>query len=320
MKKKVNFALSALLVYLCIMVSGCQKSDSTEVLPDSNETAEAIEAPTVGNEKEIPSPTSTSTPIPEPTAEPTPAPVAYEEIDMESALPGIEWIATFEGIINEPKIVIFNDETNKKVIVENGQSVPFESGDMFLVYTPNSEGMSMISGLVVTNSDMKPNYTLLTAESELAADETNVIVTLGTLDELYCTLLKPGIEIPSTSTEAYDTIDTSSTLSGTDWISTFEGTIKNPIIAVYNDETNKKVIVEDGQSVSFENGDIFIVYTPNSEKIAMVSGIEITDIQPRSNYTIYTFKEDYLMDKTEIPLTFTFDTQDTLSCTLQPEL
>ena len=36
---------------------------------------------------------------------------------MESTLPGVEWIKTFDGVIEEPKMVIFNDETNKKVIV-----------------------------------------------------------------------------------------------------------------------------------------------------------------------------------------------------------
>ena len=49
--------------------------------------------------------------------------VVYEGIDMDSTLPGLEWIETFNGVIEEPKFVIFNDETNKKVIVENGQEV-----------------------------------------------------------------------------------------------------------------------------------------------------------------------------------------------------
>ena len=47
----------------------------------------------------------------EPTAEPTPEPVVYEGIDMESTLSGADWMDTFNGIIDEPKIVIFNDET-----------------------------------------------------------------------------------------------------------------------------------------------------------------------------------------------------------------
>lgn len=60
----------------------------------------------------------------------------YEGIDMESTLPGLEWIATFDGIITEPKFVIFNDATNKKVIVENGQEVEFCDTDVFAVFFP----------------------------------------------------------------------------------------------------------------------------------------------------------------------------------------
>lgn len=61
--------------------------------------------------------------------------VVYEGIDMESTLPGVEWIETFYGIIDEPKLVVFNDETNKKVILENGQKVDFSTTDILAVYT-----------------------------------------------------------------------------------------------------------------------------------------------------------------------------------------
>ena len=62
--------------------------------------------------------------------------VVYEGIDMESTLPGLEWIETFNGVIEEPKLVIFNDETNKKIILENGQKIEFSDGDNLLIYAP----------------------------------------------------------------------------------------------------------------------------------------------------------------------------------------
>ena len=62
-------------------------------------------------------------------------PVIYEGIDMESTLPAGEWTGTFLGIINEPKFVVTNSETNKKVIVEEGQKVVLEEGDVLGVYT-----------------------------------------------------------------------------------------------------------------------------------------------------------------------------------------
>ena len=78
----------------------------------------------------------------EPTEEPTPEPVVYEGIDMESTLPGADWLDTFDGIINEPKLVIFNDETNRKVIVENGQKIDFSDTDALVIYIPKGKEAS----------------------------------------------------------------------------------------------------------------------------------------------------------------------------------
>lgn len=82
--------------------------------------------------------------------------VVYEGIDMESTLPGLEWIATFDGIITEPKFVIFNDETNKKVIVENGQEVEFCDTDVFAVFLPL---VGFGEGGVVYRKDLEDNLT-----------------------------------------------------------------------------------------------------------------------------------------------------------------
>ena len=63
-------------------------------------------------------------------------PVVYEGIDMESTLPWREWIKTLDDIITEPKFVIVNDTTNKKIILENGQKIAFESTDILVLYYP----------------------------------------------------------------------------------------------------------------------------------------------------------------------------------------
>ena len=60
--------------------------------------------------------------------------VVYEGIDMESTLPGLEWIATFDGIITEPKFVIFNDETTKLSAFDVTDSWKFEPHDMWKEY------------------------------------------------------------------------------------------------------------------------------------------------------------------------------------------
>lgn len=41
-----------------------------------------------------------------------------EGIDMESTLPGEEWVASFIGNVNEPVVVIYNDNTGRKEVVQ----------------------------------------------------------------------------------------------------------------------------------------------------------------------------------------------------------
>ena len=101
------------------------KEEATEVKEDTAEVEQV---------KEVAEPEPTVEPTPEPTPEPEVS--KYEGIDMESTLPGIEWLDTFDGIINEPKLVVFNDDTNKKVIVENGDTVEFSLTDTMATYVP----------------------------------------------------------------------------------------------------------------------------------------------------------------------------------------
>lgn len=132
-----------MLMMLTIFLSACgsdqastpiSEEEITEVVSDLEETTEPAE----GENTEVAEPEesaeieSTKETAPETESEQ----VVYEGIDMESTLPGAEWIATFNGIITEPKFVIFNDDTNKKVIVENGQEVEFDDTDVFAIFFP----------------------------------------------------------------------------------------------------------------------------------------------------------------------------------------
>ena len=127
-------------------VSGTEKADVEAEGEAGSGTAKAADGETEeavsGTAKAVDGETEKGTAVEEDGAEAadgteeTSEEVVYEGIDMESTLPGLEWIATFDGIITEPKFVIFNDKTNKKVIVENGQEVEFCDTDVFAVFTP----------------------------------------------------------------------------------------------------------------------------------------------------------------------------------------
>lgn len=134
-KRNILNVLAVLVMLMAMLLTACS-SGKTDAAPASEETSAAEadkEAEQVKEEAAEPEPTT------EPTPEPTPEAVVYEGIDMESTLPGEEWIKTFDGIIDEPKLVVFNDDTNKKVIVENGQEVEFSRTDKLYIYVPNQK-------------------------------------------------------------------------------------------------------------------------------------------------------------------------------------
>lgn len=133
-RKNIFSVLAAAVMLMAILLTACGSGQaavaSTEAEAAKVETAKAEEA-----EPTAPVETKEA----EPTAEPTPEPVTYEGIDMKSTLPGKEWIQTFDGVINEVKFVVFNDETNKKMILENGQEVEFSDTDTFAIYYPQNK-------------------------------------------------------------------------------------------------------------------------------------------------------------------------------------
>ena len=140
-KRNILNVLAVLVMLMATLLTACSSS-KTDAAPASEETSAAEadkEAEQVKEEAAEPEPTA------EPTPEPTSEAVVYEGIDMESTLPGLEWMATFDEIVNEPLIVVYNDDTNKKVIVNEGDEVEFsKSNDILAFYTPNRETLPII--------------------------------------------------------------------------------------------------------------------------------------------------------------------------------
>ena len=139
-KKTIKWDILSVLVVCVILIAALLTACSSrqaDATPANEETTKAEvteKAQTVEQTKKVA--------VSEPTEEPTPEPVVYEGIDMESTLPGADWLDTFDGIINEPKLVIFNDETNRKVIVENGQKIDFSDTDALVIYIPKGKEAS----------------------------------------------------------------------------------------------------------------------------------------------------------------------------------
>lgn len=138
MRKHTLALLTVMVMLMATLLTAC---GSNQAVAPSTE-AETTKVETAKTEETEPvAPVETEEVVESTTEEPalTPEPVVYEGIDMESTLSGEEWVKTFDGVIEEPKMVIFNDETNKKVIVENGQEVAISSKDTFGIFYPTDK-------------------------------------------------------------------------------------------------------------------------------------------------------------------------------------
>lgn len=139
---KVILGYGIMAIFMSLSLTACGSGDTAASTSMEEQTAntEAVTgevAEVVGDEavevKEVIEP------------EPTPEDNKYMGIDMESTLPGIEWMDTFDGIINEPKLVVFSDETNKKIIVERGDTVEFSKVDTLAIYIPEGKEATLIA-------------------------------------------------------------------------------------------------------------------------------------------------------------------------------
>lgn len=164
--------LSVLVVFAMLMatiLTACGSSQAAAPTPETETTEvenvkQEVTEPAESVEPEVAEEVVET----EPTAEPTPEPVVYEGIDMESTLPGEQWVASFNGIIDEPKLVVFNNETNKKVILEEGQEVDFALTDKVAIHIPNGHNGGYIKNKgFIFSSNMNYNSSGITVLDNL---------------------------------------------------------------------------------------------------------------------------------------------------------
>lgn len=138
--KRILITFIAVFSMCCLVACGSETTNDVATDNNNEVVVNIDDEPTakpVVEATAAPTEESVEVATPEPTPEPTEEPVLYPGIDMESDLNGKEWIGTFEGIITEPKVVIYNDETGRKEIVEEGSTVTFNPDkDTFVLYLP----------------------------------------------------------------------------------------------------------------------------------------------------------------------------------------
>lgn len=154
-RKNILSALVVLVMAMALLLTACGSSQATSNQEETTEPATSPETEVVEEVAEPETETEVKEEVEKVVQENEEEPIEtdpYAEIDMESTLPGIEWMQTFDGIIEEPKLVVFNDSTNKKVILEELQEVEFCDDDTLAVYIPKGRGN------VVTNEYISGAY------------------------------------------------------------------------------------------------------------------------------------------------------------------
>lgn len=139
MRKTVTkrMILTLIMVFSMYCLVACGGETQNEVISGNNNGL------AINNETDKPEATAEPTEEPssevaQATAEPTEEPVLYPGIDMESDMYGEDWIETFVGIIDQPKVVVYSDETGRKEIVEEEAVVEINpEEDIIAVYLPD---------------------------------------------------------------------------------------------------------------------------------------------------------------------------------------
>lgn len=151
-RKNISSTLVVLVMAIVFLLTACSSSEKTNTSTKENSEKAEIPKQEVTETVEQEEPKAEEIATPEPTIEPTPEPTPAPTPDTESTLPGVEWMQSFDGIIDEPKLVVFNDSTNKKIILEELQEVEFYDDDTLAVYIPKGRGN------VVTNDYLSESY------------------------------------------------------------------------------------------------------------------------------------------------------------------
>lgn len=151
-RKNISSTLVVLVMAIVLLLTACSSNEKTNTSAKENSEKAEIPKQEVTEIVEQEEPKKEEIATPEPTIEPTPEPTPAPTPDTESTLPGVEWMQSFDGIIDEPKLVVFNDSTNKKIILEELQEVEFYDDDTLAVYIPKGRGE------VITNDYLSESY------------------------------------------------------------------------------------------------------------------------------------------------------------------
>lgn len=157
----------AVMTLMATSLTGCSKKPATDEAstPSPQSTVESKPTEEVGASSEA---------EPAPTIDASSEPVVYEGIDVESDLPGEEWVKTFIDVVDEPVTVIYNDNTGRKEIIQEGSNVSVNPDeDIFAVYLPEGTTFSHLG--IPANTEFCDEYVIAKVDQTRAKEGTRII-------------------------------------------------------------------------------------------------------------------------------------------------
>lgn len=157
MKKNKKIYLIMLAMVLCLGLMACSKEESVASEVEPTETgiktsmeeveniAGKVEEASIGGESTVEDAEDAALYIP-------------EGIDVESTLPGEEWVASFVGKVNEPVVVIYNDDTGRKEVVQAGSEVIVNPDEDIIAIYWNEISMGCTTHAISTDGIIKSDY------------------------------------------------------------------------------------------------------------------------------------------------------------------
>ena len=186
-KRRNNYILLAIMALMVsLMLVGCSSEATTETVKSEPEAVVKEEAPKVEEvvETKVPEEVAVAEePIVEETVVEEPADALYipEGIDMASTLPGEEWVASFVGNVAEPVVVIYNDNSGRKEVVQANSEVTINPDeDMIAVYWNEEQMVKKMHNIIAKETIDKGYYHVISLDSKEMRDirERNAKVTV----------------------------------------------------------------------------------------------------------------------------------------------
>ena len=175
MKKYMNKRIPLFVMLFVVSMFSLTACGSKEAVESVNETETvAVEAAVV---EEASAEVSETEVVHEVVAETVVEETAIEEsteeiyipegIDMESTLSGEEWVASFVGKVAEPVVVVFNDNTGRKEVVQAGSEVIINPDeDRIALYWTEIGTAKMTAGISIKESINSDLYEIIIMDAE----------------------------------------------------------------------------------------------------------------------------------------------------------